>query len=154
MKQAGKRVLSEDGRRRLAEAGSRNLAQYNSRTHTRVQELETEVNTYRAALLRDAGANPSASKLGLIEACVTTYASLLKVRYVLVHGRAKSDVTVLTERVSWLGSNLARLLKLLNLDAKSRPRSLSEVFARKGTATSSNSGQNAPEAVEPGGNPS
>jgi hypothetical protein len=70
----------------------------------------------------------------LIEGAVTTYADLLKVRYQVIHSR-KSDVLALTERVSWLTSNLARLLKQLDLDRKARPRSLAEVFARKDAAT-------------------
>jgi hypothetical protein len=122
----GKRVLSREARQRMGIAGLKNLSSWRARSATRERDLAAEVSAYRATLLRDAGVNPSASRLGLVEACVTTYAGLLEVRYQVIHAR-KSDVLALTERVSWLGSNLARLLKQLNIDAKPRPRCLADI---------------------------
>jgi len=141
-----RRVLSRDARGRMGEAGFKNLAQYKARINTRAIELEADVNAYREGLLKDAGSNLTTTKAGLIEAAVTTYAALLKIRHQVIHSRRRDEI-VLTERVSWLTSNLARLLKQLDLDHKSRPRTLAEVFARKGAA-------NAPKAAESGGNPS
>jgi hypothetical protein len=104
-----------------------NLETWKAQAPARAQELEAEVNAFRAGLLRDVGLNPTATKVGLIEAAVTTFTSIRVVRTKLLHSR-KSDVATMTERVSWLGSNLARLLRLLNLDAKPLPRSLNDVL--------------------------
>jgi hypothetical protein len=145
--QKGKRSLSRDARRRMGEAGFKNLASWRAQASTRTQELGQEVDAFRAGLLRDVGANPTATKLGLIEATTTTYAAILKVRHAVIHSR-KRDVESLTAVLSAATGNIARLLRLLDLDRKSRPRSLAEVFARKGAATPSNSGQNAPDTKE------
>jgi hypothetical protein len=141
----GNRVLSASARRRMGEAGFKNLNQYRVNYRDRTREVEQNVDAFRASLLRDAGANPSASKLGLIEACVLAYAGIVKLRHTVIHS-TKGEALDLTERVSWLTSNMARLLKQLGLDTRARPRSLSEVFARKGVA-------NASKAPESGGNP-
>jgi hypothetical protein len=134
------------GRVRQSVSGRKNLEQWKTEAPIRARELEASVNAFRAGLLRDVGPNPTATKVGLIEAAVTTFTSILVVRTKLLHSR-KSDVATMTERVSWLGSNLSRLLKQLGLDTRARPRSLSEVFARKGAA-------NASKAAESGGSPS
>ena len=158
--QKGKRrVLSRDARRRMGEAGFKNLAQYKARINTRAIELEADVNSYREGLLRDAGSNLTTTKAGLIEAAVTTYAALLKIRHQVIHSRRRDEI-VLTERVSWLTSNLARLLKQLDLDRKPRPRSLEEALAMKAEEDRRNRGQNGPvskgsgqKASESGGKP-
>jgi len=128
--QGAKRRISRAGRRRMGEAGFKNLAQYKARINTRVQELEAEVSAFRAGLLRDAGANLSASKLGLLEAAVSTYTGVLKLRHALIHSRRR-DVGELSERVSFLAGNLCRILKTMGLDSRPRPRSLRDVFPEK-----------------------
>jgi hypothetical protein len=127
----GKRL--SPGHERMAASGRKNLEQWKAEAPVRARELEANVAAFRAALLRDIGPNPSATKLALVEAVITTYSAILVVRTKLLHSR-KSNAADMLERVSWLGSNQARLLKLLNLDAKTRPRTLSEVFERKGVA--------------------
>jgi hypothetical protein len=134
------RNLSPEARARMGEAGSKNLVGWRSRARTRAQELEAEVNAYRDSLLRDVGANPTATRIGLVEAAVLTFAGILKLRHSVINS-SKSDVVPLTERASWLGSNLCRLLKSLNLDARPRPRTLAEVFQRKVEQEGSNQGQ-------------
>jgi hypothetical protein len=111
------RKISKEGRAAMGSAGAENLERWRSGEQARVSELQSQVDAYRDSLLRDAGANPSATRIGLLEAAVTTYTSILLVRYKLIHS-SRSDLATLTERVSWLTSNLTRLLKTLNLDAK------------------------------------
>jgi len=125
-----KRMLSRDARKRMGEAGFKNLSSWRARVDTRIADLGREVDAFRSGLLQDASANLTTTRLGLIEAAVTTYAGLLKVRYQVIHSRRRDEV-VLTERVSWLTSNLARLLKQLDLDRKPRPRSLADIVAPK-----------------------
>ena len=144
MKEKSKRSISRAGRARMAAAGRVNLERWKAQAPTRASELQRDVDAFRAGLLRDAGQNLTTTRIGLIEAATTTYASVLIVRTKLVHSR-KADVAVLTERVAWLTGSLARSLRSLNLDTRARPRSLAEVFARKGTATPS-------KAAESGGN--
>ena len=129
---AGKRAISREGRVRMGAAGFKNLAKYKASINTRVLELEAEVAAYRDGLLRDAGANLTTTKRGLIEAATSTYAAVLKVRYALIHSR-KRDVEALTAVLSAATGNIARLLRLLDLDRKARPRSLADVFTRKDT---------------------
>jgi hypothetical protein len=132
-----KRKLSRQARKRMGIAGAQNLVQWRSRAREQANELREEVNAYRDSLLRDVGPNPTATKAGLIEAAVSTYAGIVKVRSAVVNSR-RSDVSTLTERVSWLGSNLARLLKQLNLDARPRPRTLADLASRSTPQTVAN----------------
>lgn len=111
-------------------AGRKNLAGWRSRARQRASELDAEVSAFRSGLLRDAGANPSASRIGLIEAAAATFAGILRARHAVVNC-ARSDVETLTERVSWLTGNLSRLLKQLNLDARPRPRCLADLSPTK-----------------------
>src|SRR5437879_10459551 len=112
--------LSQDARRRMGEAGFKNLQQYKARTNTRVQELEAEVSAFRDGLLRDAGANLTTTKRGLVEAATSTYAGVLKMRHALIRSR-KSNVGELSERMSFLAGNLCRILKAMGLDTRPKP---------------------------------
>jgi hypothetical protein len=138
VKERKKRSISREGRQRMATAGAQNLARWKAQAPSRANELQAQVDTFRADLLRDAGANLSTSKLGLVEVAATAYASILIVRSKLVHSR-KADVATLTERISWAGSLLARTLKTLNLDTKPRPRSLADIVALKPTEVAAKS---------------
>jgi len=114
----------------MATAGAQNLAQWRSRARTRANEIQAQVDTFRAGLLRDVGVNPSASKVGLIEAAVLTYGCILKLRHGVINS-SKAGVVDLAEKSSWSCANLARLLRLLNLDAKPRPRCLADLVEPK-----------------------
>lgn len=142
-RERGKRKISLAARRRMGEAGRKNLQGWRARARERASELSAEVSSYKAALLHDLGPNPSASKLGLIEAAVTTFAGIVKVRSVVINS-PKADVPQLTERASWLGSNLLRILKALNLDARPRPRILADVLPSKVAPTTTLSAANPP----------
>jgi hypothetical protein len=124
------RHLSREARVAMGRAGKENLRAWRERSDQRAKEVDAATDAFRKGLLRDAGANLTATRSGLIEAAVTTFAATLKVRHAVVHSR-KADLATLTERVSWLGSNLARLLKILNLDAKPRPRTLADIVPRE-----------------------
>jgi len=141
VKSKGKRVLSREARAAMSEAGrdvgSSNLAGWREKRAARMRALEDEVTAFRAALLRDAGANPSASKTGLIETAVLSFTCILKLRHSVINGR-KSDVAVLTERASWQVSNMARVLKTLGLDARARPRSFADLVDEKPPEAASN----------------
>ncbi len=126
----GKRVLSQGARRKMGIAGSKNLAQYKANINTRVRELEAEVSAYRDGLFKDAGVNLTTTKRGYVEAASSAYAAILKVRYALVRS-GKRDVEALTAVLSAATGNLARLLRLLDLDAKPRPRTLADIVAPK-----------------------
>lgn len=137
------RKLSKDARRRMGEAGARNLSQWRSRARTRTQALEAEVGTFRDGLLRDAGLNPTTTRIGLIEASVTTFAAILKARHAVINS-ARSDVPTLTERVSWLTGNLSRLLKSLDLDRKPKPRWIGDPSVPKSEQTGEIAASNPP----------
>jgi hypothetical protein len=145
----GKRVLSKDARRRMAAAGAQNLAQWHSRAHTRVQEIQAQVDTFRAGLLQDAGASMTTTKAGLIEAAVLSFTCILKLRHSVINGR-KSDVADLGEKSSWSCSSLLTCLKTLDLDRRPKPRTLQEVFAMKAEEESRNQGANRPVSKESG----
>jgi hypothetical protein len=130
VKEQGKRRISPAGRRRMAEAGRVNLERWKAQVPSRASELQRDVDAFRAGLLRDAGPNLTTTRIGLIEAATTTYASIIVVRTKLVHSR-RADVTVLTERVAWLTGSLARSLRSLNLDARPRPRSFADLVESK-----------------------
>ena len=151
-KDARGRNLSREARRRMGEAGRRNFTAWLDRQAKEEGLPSDAADSFRRDLFEALGPNPSPTRLGLVEAAVANYLGILVVSKQLRKRRVPQAVT-LTERVSWLTSNLARLLKQLDLDRKPRPRSLAEVFARKAPATSSNPGQNAPKATESGGNP-
>lgn len=102
-----------------------------------------------ADLSRDAGANLTTTKRGLVETAGSTYAAILKVRHALIHAR-KKDVEALTAVLSAATGNLLRCLKTLNLDAKSKPRSLSDLIARQSTEKRQTA---APNAAIPGVTP-
>lgn len=144
--------MSKSAREAMAEAGRQNLAQWRSRARTREHELEREVGTFRDGLLKDAGPNPTTTRIGLIEAAVSTYAAILRTRYAVIKSR-RSDVATLTERVSWLTGNLCRLLKSLNLDAKPRPRCLADLIAPKVAANAEIERSKAPLSNESQGKP-
>ncbi len=145
-----KRCLSRKARAAMSrsghEIGSSNLAGWRAKHDSRARALEQEIDAFREKMLAECGPNRSATRMALVEACVVTYASIQRLEHSVVNGPRNKLIDV-TERVSWLTSNLSRLLKQLGLDTRSRPRSLTEVFARKGAA-------NAPKAVESRGNPS
>jgi len=145
--QGAKRRISREGRKRMGAAGRVNLEHWKAQAPSHATALAAQVDTFRDGLLRDAGSNLTTTKAGMIEAATTTYASILIVRTKLVHSR-RADVATLTERVSWLTSNLARLLKQLNLDRKPRPRSLEEALAMKAEEMRRNQGINSPRSKE------
>jgi hypothetical protein len=120
------RTISTVGRAAMAAAGAQNLAQWRSRARTRANEIQAEVDTFRAGLLQDASANMTTTRTGLIEAATTTYAGILRLRHAVING-SKREALDGVERVSWLTSNLSRLLKILNLDAKKRPITLADI---------------------------
>ena len=144
--------MAISGRQRQVAVGCANLEQHRAKASTRARELEVDIAAFRVALLRDVGPNPTASKVALVEAVATTYAAILVVRRKLIHGH-KSDVATMTERVSRLTSNMARLLKALNLDTRPKPRTLAEVFARKPAPTAAVETAKAAIPVENEGKP-
>ncbi len=128
--QAGKRRISPKARERMISVGTSNLLGWREKTNTRAIALEAEVNAFREKLLTECGSNRSATRLALVEACAVTYASIKRLEHSIVYGPKKKLMDV-TERVSWLTSNLARLLKQLNIDAKPRPRCLADLVEQK-----------------------
>ena len=142
---AGRRI-SRAGRAAMAYAGAANLAQWRERADKRANELEAEVATFRAQLLADCGPNPTATRVGLVEGAVTTFAALLKVRRAVIRS-PKAEVANLVERANWLASNLSRSLKHLNLDARPRPRTLADVFPAKVEPTAPNHPMKPPEVA-------
>ena len=134
MKEKGKRVLSRKARAAMAasgrEIGSSNLRGWRQKHDTRARALEQEVAAFRAQMLAECGSDRSATRLALLEAAVVTYASIKRLEYSVVNG-PKNKLLDVTERVSWMSSNLSRLLKALNLGAKPRPRSLADLVARQ-----------------------
>jgi hypothetical protein len=128
------RVISKAGRARMAAAGAKmgaqNVAQWRARARTRANDIRVQVDSFRAGLLRDASANLTTTKAGLIEAAVTTYAGILRLRYSVISG-SKREALDAVERVSWLTSNLFRSLKTLNLDYVPPPRSLADLVEPK-----------------------
>jgi hypothetical protein len=152
----GKRVLSQDARRRMVEAGratgTSNLLGWREKHDTRAIALEQEVNAFREKLLAECGSNRSATRLALVEATVVTYASLQRLLHSVVNGPKKKLLDV-TERVSWLTSNQARLLKALDLSRKPRPRTLQEALDQKAAQTGENERARPPIPTESGGKP-
>ncbi len=128
--QKGKRRFSRESRERMIAAGASNLACWREKHDTRARALEAEVNALREKMLAECGSNRSATRLALVEACVVTYASIQRLEHSVVNG-PRNKLLDVTERVSWLTSNLARLLKQLDLDRKPRPRSLADIVAPK-----------------------
>jgi hypothetical protein len=131
----GKRVLSKDARWRMSEAGRENLQAH----HRRVKETRSAVlaqkDAYRANIMLELGPNPTSTRIALAEAAVLTYSSILIVHNELLY-RSRKDVLALTERTSWLTSNLSRLLQTLNLDVTPKPRCLADLVDPRVAPTS------------------
>jgi hypothetical protein len=129
-----KRVLSKNARAAMAESGrssgTSNLRGWREKHDQRAQTLDLEVNAFREKMLAELGSNRSATRLALVEATVVTYASIQRLLHSVVNGPKKKLMDV-TERVSWLTSNQSRLLKQLDLGAKSKPKPFHELFAPK-----------------------
>jgi hypothetical protein len=114
----------------MVTVGALNIAAWRAGTKARANELQAQVDTFRADLLRDAGPNPSASKTGMIEAAVLSFTCILKLRHSVIRGR-KSDIAVLTERASWTVSNMARLMKRLEIPPKPKPRCFADLVEQE-----------------------
>jgi hypothetical protein len=126
----GKHRISRAGRKAMAESGRRNLTAFLD-AQAKAEGLPSDAaDSYRSDLLAALGPNPSPTRLGLAEAAAANYLGILVVSKQL-RKRRVPQVGTLTERISWLTSNLARLLKQLNIDAKPRPRSLADIVAPK-----------------------
>jgi hypothetical protein len=151
VKEKRKRVLSREARKAMSESGreigSSNLAGWREKHDTRARALEQEVAAFRAQILAECGSDRSATRLALVEAAVVTYASIQRLLHSVVNG-PKNKLMDVTERVSWLTSNQARLLKALDLSRKPRPRTLQEALAQKAAATPPNPSPNAPDTKE------
>ncbi len=134
MKAKRKRVLSGKAREAMRESGreigTSNLLGWREKHDTRARALEQEIADFRAQLLAELGANRTATRLALVEACVVTFASIKRLEYSVVNG-PKGKLMDVTERVSWMSSNLSRLLKALNLQAKPKPKLFHELFPSK-----------------------
>lgn len=125
----GRRRLSKRVREAMAESGRRNIEAYLDKQDLRGEELLKDVAAFREQVLSELGAHPSATRRALAETAIATYRSISLVSNQLAKKRPK-DVLDLTERVSWLSNTLLRCLKMLNLDAKPRPRSLADLAVR------------------------
>ncbi len=112
--------ISPEGRRRMGEAGRRNFTAWLDRQAKEEGLPSDAADGYRRDLFAALGPNPSPTRLGLAEAAVANYLGILVVSKQL-RKRRVPQATTLTERVSWLTSNLARLLKALDLDRKPKP---------------------------------
>lgn len=133
-----KNRLSPEGKKKCAESGAPNLALWHELNDARANQLEADAEAFRKSLLAECGPNPSQSRVALIEACTTSYASIIRLRRVIIRAR-KGDVVTLSERASWLASGLVRLLKQLNLDARPRPRTLADLMMQRTPENEQNS---------------
>jgi hypothetical protein len=136
-KRAGKHNISRLGRKAMAESGRRNLTAFLD-AQAKAEGLPSDAaDSYRRDLLAALGPNPSPTRLGLVEAAVANYLGILVVSKQLRKRRVPQAGT-LTERISWLTSNLSRLLKQLNIDAKPRPRCLADLVEPKPSEAAAN----------------
>jgi hypothetical protein len=133
-----KRKISTVARKAMAQSGLANLKSWRDRTDARANKLESDVEAFRANLLVECGADPSTSRLGLVEAATTTYAAIVRVRRAVIRA-PKAELAPLVERVSWLTGNLTRLLKSLSLDARPRPQTLSDLLMQRTMQNGQNS---------------
>ena len=133
-----RRKLSRAARRAMGAAGKANLEAWHARQAKLLNERSEKVDAYRAELFAELGERPTATKRALAETAVLTYGCILLVREELAI-RSKKEALALTERASWLTGNLIRLLKMLNLDARPRPRTLADIHVPKVGQNGSNS---------------
>lgn len=135
MSETKRRRISREARERMASAGMKNLAAYRERQTAAKQDVAGEAELWANDLTTELGPNVSAKQRALVHGAQATYGCILLVIKKL-HKRRVHDSDRLLERCSFLVGNLDRLLRRLELPAKQRPRTLSDVDFPKVTPNS------------------
>jgi len=121
-----KRKLSRSARRAMAESGRKNIIAWLEKRTAEADAIRSDVGAFREQVFAELGQHLTATRKALAQTAIATYESILRVNYQLSRKRPK-NVALLAERVSWLSGTMLRTLKLLNLDARPRPRTLADV---------------------------
>ena len=126
------RNLSRKARVAMATAGAKNLAAFREIQAAAEgrPNIGAEMDRWRAEMLAELGANVNARRRVLVDAAGATYGCILLVINKL-RGARVSDSGHLLERTSFLVGNVTRLLKMLELPARPKPRTLAEALATK-----------------------
>jgi len=126
----GRKKLSPEARAHRAEAGRRNLEGYLQRlaeNDAGMQTLSRDIEGFAAQIRAEIGPNASATTKALAEEAILLYQSVLLVAAQLAKRRQRHILDIV-ERVSRLTGRLTKVLSLLKLDVKVKPRTLADVL--------------------------